>query len=104
MGWGVARHKVYNLLLWITRQALEGENPIDAKPVSEVFYPEAATELIMASASAGAYHPMGSPRGQASRCRCSRQGHAWYSVRECIPGPHGMTNFHNPTFRIDTPV
>lgn len=80
MGWGVTRHKVYNLLLWITREALEGEGSIDEKPVSEIFYPEAAMELTIASASAGAYHSVDSPDDQASRCRCSRQGHAWSSV------------------------
>lgn len=37
MGWGVTRHRVYNLLLWLTCQALEGEDASNGKPVSDVF-------------------------------------------------------------------
>lgn len=47
MGWGLTRLKVYNILLWITRQALEGKNSSDGKPVSEVLCLEAAIELTI---------------------------------------------------------
>lgn len=35
MGWGLTRLKVYNLLLWITRQALEGKGSRDGKPQAQ---------------------------------------------------------------------
>lgn len=60
MGWGVTRQTVYNLLLWMTCQSPEGEDSGDGKLVSEFFCLEAAIELLITSASAGAYHSMGS--------------------------------------------
>lgn len=60
MGWGATRQRVYSLLLWLTCQALEGEDSGDGKQVSEVLCLEAAIELIITSASAGAYHSMDS--------------------------------------------
>lgn len=60
MGWGITRQTVYNLLLWITCQHLEGEDSGNGKLVSEVFCFEAAIELTIISASAGAYHSMDS--------------------------------------------
>lgn len=60
MGWGVTRQKVYNLLVWMTYQSLEGDDSGDGKLVSEVFCLEVAIELLITSASAGAYHSMGS--------------------------------------------
>ncbi|MCJ1400968.1 hypothetical protein MMC11_004179 [Xylographa trunciseda] len=45
MGWGITRLRVYNILLWITCQALEGEDSGDEKPVSDTFCLEVAIEL-----------------------------------------------------------
>lgn len=104
MGWGVTRHRVYNLLLWLTRQSLEGEDLSDGKPVSKVFCLVAAIELTITSATARAYHSMDSRDDQASRRRCSCQGYAWSSIRKCVSGPHGMTDFHDPTPKTDTPA
>ena len=60
MGWGVTRQKVYNLLLLITCQSLEGEDSKVRKPVSENVCLEVAIELTTTSAIAGKYHPMDS--------------------------------------------
>lgn len=60
MGWGETRQKVYNLLLLITRQSLEGEDSKVRKPVSESFCLEVAIELTTALAIAGRYHPVDS--------------------------------------------
>lgn len=104
MGWGVTRNRVYNLLLWITCQALESKDSSDEKPVSEVFRNEAAMEVTISPASAGAYHAMDSRNDQASGRRGSCQGHAWSSVRECISGPHGMIDFRSPLPNTEAPA
>lgn len=103
MGWGVTRQTVYNLLLRITCQSLEGDDSGDGKLVSEVFFLQAAIELTITSASAWAYHSMDSWDDQASRSCCGRQSYAWSSVRERISGPDGMQNFRIPLLKTYTP-
>lgn len=104
MGWGIARQRAYNLLLRLTRQTLEREDSRDGKPVSEVFGLEAATDLTITLASARAYHSMDSRDDQSPRRRCSSQDYAWSSVCECISGSHGITDFHEPSLKTDTPT
>lgn len=102
MGWGVTRQTVYNLLLWITCQSLEGGDSGDGKLVSGFFCVEAEIELTITSAAAGAYHSMGSRDDEASRRCCDRQSYAWSSIRECISGPDGTKDFRNPLLKTDT--
>ena len=47
MGWGITRGKVYDLLLLITCQSLEGKDNRDRKLVSEVFCLGVAIELTI---------------------------------------------------------
>ena len=53
MGRGVTRHRVYNLLLWMTYQTLEGGSASDRKPVSKIFCLEAAKDLTMIQQAQG---------------------------------------------------
>jgi hypothetical protein len=90
MGWGVTRRKVYDLLMLLTSQALEGEDSGDAKLVSVVFCIGVAINLTITSAKAEKYHSMDSRDDQAPRRRCSRQSYTWSSVRKRVPGSHGI--------------
>lgn len=56
MGFGLTRKRVYDLLRRMTCQALEGEDPKEGKPVSEVSHLLVATELTITSASTREYH------------------------------------------------
>ncbi len=58
MGWGLTRLKVYDLLLRLTRQALEGEDSRDGKPVRKPSIMKLQMLLTLQSASEGARRSM----------------------------------------------
>jgi hypothetical protein len=88
----------------MTCQALGVQHLKEEKPVSEIFHVLAARKLKPASASTRKCYSLDSRNDQYQRRRCSRQDNAWSSVRKCIPGPNGMTDFCNSSLEADAPA
>ena len=95
MGWGITRLKVYDLLLRLTREALDGQDSSDEKSVSKLASIKQQQELNTTSARERACHSMDSRDDQAPRRRCSCQDYAWVSIRECISSSRGKAVFHD---------
>jgi hypothetical protein len=91
MGWGVTRKRVYDLFLWLTRQALadreiRAQNCVRDHPLTTL-----SNRLIGMAASEWSSRQVDRRDDQATGCGSDCQGHAWTSFCKCIPSSYGMT-------------